>query len=134
MDYALCFNQECALKEQCMRYQLGLQATAHRTQGAAVYPSAWKDGTCSSFSTNGEVEMAWGFDGLYKLLSPDMATVARRSLRKHLSAGASTYYRFHHGERLLSPAKQQEIIDFVSQFGPVGEKPFDHYLTAYDFT
>ena len=78
--------------------------------------------------------MAWGFDGLYKNLPREKRSEARIALRNYLSAGASTYYRFHHGERLLSPARQKEILDFMSHFCSTEGLRFDHYVTRYDFT
>lgn len=132
--YALCFNHDCSLHDKCMHYHIGTQVPDNRTSGPAIYPSAWKDGQCRHFTKTEKVQFAWGFDGLYKNLSGYMVSVARKSLREHLGRGASAYYRIHNGEKLLSPAQQQEILDFMAQFGSTDSLQFDHYVEQYDFT
>lgn len=132
--YTLCFNHECELRDKCMHFYMGKLAPAHLTSGAAIYPSAWKDGNCKHFTKIEKVQFAWGFNGLYKNLSHDQVTKARMSLRAHLGSGVSAYYRIHNGEKLLSPARQQEILDFMAQFGSTEGLRFDHYVTQYDFT
>ena len=132
--YALCFNHDCVLRETCMHYYMGRQAPADVTSGAAIYPSAPKDGTCPHVAKTEKVKFAWGFDGLFKNLPDETTHWARRSLRSHLGSGMSAYYRIHHGEKLLSPRRQQEILDFMSQFGDTKKMRFDHYVEQYDFT
>ena len=132
--YALCFNHNCKLHEVCMHYYMGTMAPADKTSGAAIYPMAWKDGTCRHFAKTEKVDFAWGFNGLYKHLSGQAQTQARMALRARMGHGASAYYRVHNGEKLLSPARQQEIIELVSEYGQVDERPFDHYVTQYNFT
>ena len=80
------------------------------------------------------MKFPWGFGGLYKNLSGFMVSVARKALRRHFGNGQSTYYRFHNGEKLLSPTQQQEVIDFMAQFGSTEGLHFDHYVEKYDFT
>jgi hypothetical protein len=132
--YALCFNSDCALHDKCMHYHIGQLAPAEKTHGVAIYPSAWKSGQCCHFAKKEKVEFAWGFNGLYTNMSHDMRTAARMALRAHLGGGASAYYRIHNGEKLLSPARQQEILNYMARFGDKDSLRFDHYVTQYDFT
>lgn len=58
-------------------------------------------------------------------------------LRKRVKAylgGNTTYYRYHHGERLLTPEQQEWIIALFRRHGYTGELGFDKYLDRYDFT
>ena len=134
MGYPLCFNNDCALRGQCMHYHMGQLAPEQLTTGPAIYPAAWKNGVCSHFASTEKVRFAWGFDGLFKNLPQRKANEARRALRQFFSSGMSTYYRFHNGERLLSPARQREILDFMAQYGNTDEMQFDHYVEQYDFS
>ena len=132
--YALCFNHDCALRDECLHYHFGQLAPDTKTMGSAIYPSAWKDGNCQHFSKIEKVQFAWGFNGLYENLPYNRVSEARKSLRHYMGSGASAYYRVHHGERRLSPAQQQEILDFMAQFGSTDGLQFDHYVEQYDFT
>ena len=51
-----------------------------------------------------------------------------------MGSGQSAYYRVHHGERMLSPRKQRDILDIVAQFGSIEGISFDHYVTDFDFS
>ena len=132
--YPLCFNNECSLHDRCMHYQVGLLAPADKLSGATVYPSAWKDGECKCFREKKIIQMAWGFSHLYDHLSRHRTSEARSHLRGYLGTGASAYYRYHHGERLMSPQLQQEVLDIMAQYGSTEGLKFDHYVESYDFT
>ena len=132
--YALYFNHDCPLHDRCMHYYMGQLAPDDKTSGAAIYPSACKDGKCRHFANTEKVQFAWGFEGLYKNLPRNMVSTARQALRNYLGNGMSAYYRIHHGEKLLSPARQQEIINFMARFGSTEGLSFDHYVEKYDFT
>lgn len=132
--YQLCLNSNCSKAKECLHYQVGLLAPTTVTAGAAIYPSAWKDGDCKYFRSSQPVQLAYGFDNLYKGLSKYVASQARMSIRSYLSSGMSTYYRYHHGEQLLSPRLQQEILNIMSRFTSTEHLAFDHYVTSFDFT
>ncbi|MBQ9230411.1 MAG: hypothetical protein IJ190_04425 [Prevotella sp.] len=132
--YQLCFNSNCSKAKECLHYQVALLAPPTKTAGAAIYPSAWKDGDCQYFRTCKPVRMAYGFDNLYRHLPRYLVSNARMRIRNFLSCGMSTYYRYHHGERLMSPQLQQEILDIMARYGSTEGLTFDHYITSYDFT
>lgn len=133
-DYALCFNKACAACEKCMHFYMGKLAPERITKGSAIYPSALKDGQCQHFAETDEVQFAWGFNGIFRNIPNERVSKVRKALRNYLSNGASTYYRYHNGEKLLSPARQKEIIDFIAQYGSTEGLRFDNYVTAYNFT
>ena len=133
-NYPLCFNDQCEKCGECMHYQVGLVAPADRQTGNAVYPSAWKDGNCRFFCEKKTVRYAWGFNSLYAHLSRGQASDIRSAIRAHLGNGMSSYYRYHHGERLLTPNQQKEILDIVARFSSKKDASFDHYVLSWDFT
>jgi len=133
-DYTLCFNHDCELCKKCMHYHMGRLAPDNLTRGKAIYPSALKNGNCPHFAVKRKVKFAWGFNGLYKNLTPEEASVARSALRSYLGSGVSAYYRIHNGEKLISPARQKEILDFMSKYIKTRGLRFDHYVLQYDFT
>ena len=50
-----------------------------------------------------------------------------------LVAENGPYYRVHHGENMLSPQKQEEILKVVAMFGSIEGIGFDHYVTDWAF-
>ena len=100
----------------------------------AIYPSAWKGGNCSRFCEAKLIQKAWGFEHLYDNVPNNLKSAARKRVHAYLGRAQSAYYRVHHGERMLSPRKQRDILDIVAQFGSTEGISFDHYVTDFDFS
>ena len=60
--YALCFNEECQLRDTCLHYQAYLLKSADRLGGPAIYPDAWKSGQCQRYNEARLAKKAWDFD------------------------------------------------------------------------
>lgn len=73
-------------------------------------------------------------------LHPDMVTTELTTEANsdnfihYVNGGNTTYYRFHHGERLLTPEQQKWIINLFRRHGYTEELHFDGYRNVYDFT
>ena len=133
MGYPLCFNNECTEKAHCMHYQARLMMPKDRYYGSAVFPTAWQDGTCKCFCKKRLVQKAWGFSKLYDNVPQRYKAEARRCVRSFFSGGNGPYYRVHHGENMLSPKQQEEIMKIIAMFGSTEGIKFDHYVTEWDF-
>ena len=120
--YSVCFNGECALRETCMHYLAGQLQPANR-----------KSGTCQSYREKKLVKKAWGFSKLYKNVPYYQRAEARQCVRSYFSSGNGPYYRYHHGENMLSPKQQADIMNILSKFGPTEGLNFDHYVMEWDF-
>jgi hypothetical protein len=46
----------------------------------------------------------------------------------------TSYYRYHRGEKLLTPEQQQWILDLFAQYGYTNELHFDSYRDMIDFS
>lgn len=132
-NYSLCFNSECKKCDLCLDYLIGPLVPEDYYTGNAVYPSAWKDGDCRCFREKKIVKFAWGFNNLYANQTRGQTSDIRSSIRAYIGNGMSAYYRYHHGERLLTPKQQQEILDIVKLFCSKENATFDHYVLAWDF-
>ena len=130
--YALCFNSDCEKKDSCLHYQAALVAE-ERDKGSAVYPAAWKDGKCRCYNEKKLVKNAWGFSQLYRNIPSYMRAEARRSVSSLFGSGNGPYYRAHHGEIMVSPKRQKEIMEVLKQFGSTEGVKFDHYVKVWDF-
>ena len=132
--FELCFNADCPLREKCLHYQAYLLKPAVRLGGPAVNPDAWKSGHCRSFREDKLVQVAWGFNKIYKNVPYYQRSEARRCVKNYFSSGNGPYYRYYHGENKLTPSQQQDIMDILAKFGPTDGLAFDHYETSFDFT
>lgn len=132
--YDLCFNSECQQRGNCLHYQAYLLQPTERLHGPAVYPPAWASGRCLRFCEDKPVKKAWGFSQLYKNIPRHLRAEARRCVMNYFSNGNGPYYRYHHGENLLSPRQQDDIMKILNRFGNTEGLAFDHYVTDFDFT
>ena len=131
--YALCFNDACGLKDKCMHYQARLLKSEGRYIGQAVYPTAWQDGECRCFREKKLAKKAWGFAKLYQNVPYHQRADARQCVRSYFSSGNGPYYRYHHGENMLTPKQQADIMQILAKFGSTEGLNFDHYVTDWDF-
>ena len=131
--YPLCFNNECTEKARCMHYQARLLMPEDRYTGAAVFPTAWQNSTCKCFREKRLVRKAWGFTKLYHNVPQRQKAEARQSVHAFFGRGNGPYYRAHHGELMLSPKQQEEIMKIIAKFGSAEGISFDHYVTDWDF-
>lgn len=133
MGYPLCFNDECAKKACCMHYQARMLMPENRYYGSAIYPTAWQNDECKCFCEKRMVRKAWGFTHLYNHVPQRDVAEARRCVRSYFSGGCGPYYRYHHGENLLSPEQQADIMKIIAKYGSTEGIRFDHYVTDWDF-
>ncbi|MBR1732263.1 MAG: hypothetical protein IJ729_00770, partial [Alloprevotella sp.] len=80
------------------------------------------------------VRTAWGFRSLFRDVLARHAPSLRSSLMGLLGS-ESTYYRYHRGERRLTPEQQQEVARIFRRYG-YGDAAvtFDHYREEIDFS
>ena len=133
MGYSSCFNDECTKKECCMHYQARLLMPEDCFKGSAVFPTAWQDGACKCFREKRLVRKAWGFTHIYDNVPHYRRAEARHRVRSYFSGGCGPYYRYHHGENLLTPEQQADIMAILAKFGSTDGIRFDHYVTDWDF-
>ena len=131
--FQVCFNNDCKLRETCMHYQAGLLQPADKLSGHAVFPQAWKSGTCKCYLEKKIVRKAWGFSRIYRNVPQKEKAEARMYVKSYFSSGNGPYYRYHHGENLLSPKQQEDIMKILADYGPTEDLAFDHYVADFDF-
>ena len=129
---AYCFNKACPRTDKCFRFIAGKYKDPELTKGNAIYPDALQDGKCGHFITPRIINAAWGFNALYReVTSSDLASM--RLKVKTLLGGKTAYYRYHRGEKLLSPEQQEAIANLFRDKG-YGEPSFDCKKETLDFT
>lgn len=129
--WALCFNQQCEKKNCCLRQLAGAKAPHTVQQAVCVTPAAWADGMCSQFVEATPVSLARGFDRAFLCLhSRDARHELRLALTEYFGSRGS-YYRHKHGERLLTPDRQQTVESLFRRYGYQQPEVFDEHILDY---
>lgn len=122
------------LKERYLHALSGQIAVARRSSSWPSHlPYCWQDGECKCFHEKRFVRKAWGFTRLYHNVPYKDKAEARQCVRSYFSRGCGPYYRYHHGENLLLPEQQEDIMKIIAQFGSTEGIRFDHYVEDWDF-
>jgi hypothetical protein len=131
--YQLCFNENCKVKEQCLRYKARLHPFEGRKWGPVIYPTIeLTENGCRFFKTGEPRLMAWGFEKLFEDMKVKDTKKVREKLKDYLG-GHGTYYRYTKGERMLTPEQQESVLNIFRSLGYVNDLSFDHYVYQYDF-
>lgn len=132
-SYAVCFLEGCSVKEQCLRRLVADHLPETKDFGPAVLPTMKIGEEGCRLYENGEPKlMAWGFSKLFYDVKARHETQLRNQMKKYLG-GRSNYYRYHNGERLLTPEQQEWIVNLFQQYGYTEGITFEHYANVYDF-
>lgn len=132
-SYARYFQADCPKADTCARFLAGQHIPPKTTKGEAIYPTARQEGDCKHYKQTRIIHAAYGFGTLFAEVKKKDDTPLRDRIKAYLG-GNTTYYRYHHGERLLTPEQQQWIINLFRQRGYTENLHFDGYLDMYDFT
>ena len=87
---------------------------------------------CRLFAVGEPKHMAWGFNTIMLEVKSRDEQALRNSMKQYLG-GHSNYYRYHNGERLLTPEQQEWIVNLFRRYGYTENLTFDHYAYVFDF-
>ena len=132
-SWPVCFVANCPLADSCLNHLAGLHLPDNLTIGPAIYPTALRDGKCGHYKKIRKIQAAWGFDTLFSDVKQRDAAPLRSAIKNYLG-GNGTYYRYHNGERLLTPEQQEHILALFRQCGYSENLHFDGYREVYDFS
>lgn len=130
--YSRCFQSDCPLADLCTHYLAGKFVPAGCVEGEAVYPTARQGNTCRCFKEIRVIKAAYGFTALFAEVKHKDDTPLRDRIKAYLG-NKSAFYRYHHGERLLSPKQQEWILALFRKYGYEENLHFDGYRDMYDF-
>ena len=132
-SWKFCFNSQCSMKAECLRYQSALEIPDDRLWGSAVFPSALKDGYCQFFRKDEKVTLATGFVVGGNPQMSERFKMMRHTLTNYLG-GNGTYYLYRNGKKWLSPCQQEDIRRLFHSAGYTGEVIFSTYKESFDFS
>lgn len=129
--WKFCFNNQCPMHGECLRFQAAQEMPEDREWGSAVFPTALKNGQCKFFRKNEKVILATGFVTSNPALN-DMFVKLRRQLTTYLG-GNGTYYLYRNGKKWLSPTQQKGIQEIFRKAGFRDEVTFKEQKEDYNF-
>ena len=106
--YAICNNESCPLKQDCLRYLAGSNAPQSLEMALCVMPSMAKDGHCRLYDKKTVVVMAAGFTTLYDQVLKSDYTHMRKVITKYLH-GAKMYYEYKDGAQSRAAVVDQGL-------------------------
>lgn len=127
--WTYCFNEQCVVKKECVRFLSTRFLSEKRHSGNAVFPSAWRNGNCQYYEKLRIAKLAWGFDHLYRNVTLKDAPTLRCRLRGYLGSKGQ-YYRYKLGQLLLLPKQQLEIKELFHSYG-YDDVEFDHFKETF---
>ena len=131
-NYLVCFLSDCPMAKECIRHFASLYTDPNTHFGFAIYPSALKDGKCKYFRKNQIIQGRWGFQTLFMNVRQSDYAGLHYVIKEYLG-GNGTYYKYHHGKRLLTPEQQDWIINLFKQYGYTDNLEFDGTKEIYDW-
>ena len=115
--YIICCLDHCPLHEQCLRWLVGQHADPTRVVYSSINPRNpnYACEHCDMFRPNRKAVMKMGFKNMYH----DMPGYMERSIRRRLIDlfGHKQYFEMRKGDRLITPAQQQQIQDTCRAHG-----------------
>lgn len=130
--YVMCFNSACPKAEECTHHLATQHIRKDDVSGFAVYPTMQSVKVCPYYKRVRSIRAAWGFEAIFRDARQRDAPAMRERIKAYLGGNAQ-YYRYHHGELLLTPEQQNWIISLFKEYGYSEGLTFDNYVDTIDW-
>lgn len=113
--YLLCFNDECALADECLHRLAARSGRQMDEVVMTVNPVRCSGKSCRYYKPNKVATMAYGMKGSFHEVKADHIASLRNVLIHHFGRGS--YYLRRNGLRPITPEEQQFISSIFSNYG-----------------
>jgi hypothetical protein len=113
--YVLCFNDECALADECLHRLAARSGRQKDEVVTAVNPVCNSGKSCRYYKPNKVATMAYGMKGSFHEVKADHIASLRNHLISHFGRGS--YYLRRNGLRPITPDEQQYIASVFRNYG-----------------
>ena len=130
-NYTLCIKNDCPKAATCLRHVAVKMMSSEVQRWSIISPAylAQTEGECPVYRSAEKVQYARGFVRMMSALTVKQAHAVKENIVA--TFGMNMYYRMRRGERLITPAEQEEIYALLEKQG-VSERPeFDAYVEDY---
>ena len=113
--YLLCFNDECALADECLHRLAARSGRQKDEVVTAVNPMLCSGKSCRYYKPNKVATMAYGMKDSFHEVKADHISALRKALICHFGHGS--YYLRRNGLRPITPEEQKSISNIFHKFG-----------------
>ena len=132
--YTVCYVDECSLRNQCLRWQVGPHVPNTHSTYRCVNPHFEGVATteCPMYRTDQKVRFA---KGMLHIFTDDMPKRVEPAVRYGIIGltNRTYYFEYRNGSRLIPPALQEKIRKLFRDNGWTDEVKFDGYVEDYDW-
>ncbi|MGM9694757.1 MAG: DUF6078 family protein, partial [Alloprevotella sp.] len=93
-SFVCCFQSDCPLAGECIRFLAGEVIRDKHDCGLAVYPSARRGDSCTCFARQRVILAAYGFQNLLGEVKRKDSASIHKAVEQFLG-GRGTFYRYH---------------------------------------
>ena len=119
-----CFHTACPQASTCFRQISTKYIPEDSVVGNAIFPTAYKSNGCRFYVTPTISTLSWGFSRLFDNV-PHKSVMQLRNDMKRYFRGSSNYYKYHRGEKKLTPMQQADIAQMFKKYD-CDEVMYDH--------
>ena len=132
--YTVCYVDNCPLRPQCLRWQVGQHVPNTKCSYWCVNPHFEGVGTtgCPMYRNDQKVRFA---KGMLHIFNSDMPKRVEPAVRYGVIrlTNRTYYFEYRNGTRLIPPALQEAIRDLFRENGWTADVQFDGYVEDYDW-
>ena len=132
--YTVCYVDECPLRNQCLRWQVGPHVPNTHSTYRCVNPhfEGVASTECPMYRSDQKVRFA---RGMLHIFTGDMPKRVEPAVRYGIIGltNRTYYFEYRNGSRLIPPALQEKIRKLFRDNGWIDEVKFDGYVEDYDW-
>ena len=132
--YTVCYVNECPLRTQCLRWQVGQHVPNTNSTYNCVNPHFEGVATdnCPMYRSDQKVRFA---KGMLHIFNGDMPKRVEPAVRYGVIrlTNRTYYFEYRNGSRLIPPALQEAIRDLFRENGWTEDVQFGGYVEDYDW-
>ena len=132
--YMVCYQDQCPLRTQCLRWQVGQHVPNTHSSYWCVNPhfEAVETNECPTYRSDQKARFA---KGMTHIFTSDMPKRVESAVRYGVIGltNRTYYFEYRNGSRLIPPALQEAIRDLFRENGWKEEVQFDGYVEDYDW-
>ena len=132
-NYIVCLNRECSKADSCLRQLVAEIIPSEVKQINIINPkylTTFKS-DCPYYKVAEKMRYAKGFIKMLENMTYKQMQNVTPSLKAHF--GRMMYFRMRKGDRLISPAEQQDLLVIVERYGISQPQDFDEYIEKYEW-
>lgn len=130
-DWEYCFNGQCPLAKECIHQLSVAFKDSDLTHGNAIFPDAYRNGTCKHFQQFHLVKTAWGFVNILQELKKKDEGNFRENMTLYFGSSTS-FYRYKLGQIPIKTEQQRYVLDYLKNLG-YDHLQFDRYTEEIEF-